>query len=357
MKKLGLITIHDTLNWGSLAQTYGLYKALESLGVDVQLIDYKNDAIYEKERIKGVFEVRSFKGLVENILFRRPKSKKKRAYDSFLYGKMKITKPYTMHTINEANDIFDAFMVGSDIVWGVDNTGYDYSYMLDFVNNNKIKLAFSSSIGDHWPASEDTKFRHYLSQFDYISVREKQASQWLEELMGIKCPVTCDPSMLWDASFYRAIEDRPRNIPDRFVLSYMCYDRKDAVAYAKEHKVPLYEINYGGKPIKGVHWVKPYSFGEWLWLLDHSEMTFTGSFHGTVFSLYFNRPFFWYHQGRVSRLDSIAQECNLMSRLANDGHEVNLCNNVNIDYDFVNKVINTKRQDSWECLKAQIRLL
>ena len=43
MKKIGLITIHDTLNYGSLLQTYALYKAIESLGVEIELIDSINN--------------------------------------------------------------------------------------------------------------------------------------------------------------------------------------------------------------------------------------------------------------------------------------------------------------------------
>ena len=46
MKKIGLITIHDTLNYGSLLQTYALYKAIESLGVEIELIDYYGSRDY-----------------------------------------------------------------------------------------------------------------------------------------------------------------------------------------------------------------------------------------------------------------------------------------------------------------------
>ena len=49
MKKIGLITIHDTFNYGSLLQTYALYKAIESLGVEIELIDYKCKAIMDRE--------------------------------------------------------------------------------------------------------------------------------------------------------------------------------------------------------------------------------------------------------------------------------------------------------------------
>ena len=48
--KIGLLTIHNTQNYGSLLQTYSTYKALHKLGLDIDLIDYRNDAITRREK-------------------------------------------------------------------------------------------------------------------------------------------------------------------------------------------------------------------------------------------------------------------------------------------------------------------
>lgn len=65
MKKIGLITIHDTLNYGSLLQTYALYKAIESLGVEIELIDY--DVLFiglpcQVAAIKNLVRITTVKG-------------------------------------------------------------------------------------------------------------------------------------------------------------------------------------------------------------------------------------------------------------------------------------------------------
>lgn len=66
MKKIGLITIHDTLNYGSLLQTYALYKAIESLGVEIELIDYKCKAIMDRETTYPLSQCRNIK---DNVAF------------------------------------------------------------------------------------------------------------------------------------------------------------------------------------------------------------------------------------------------------------------------------------------------
>lgn len=54
--KIGLLTIHNTQNYGSLLQTYSTYKALHKLGLDIDLIDYRNDAITRREKPNDLVE-------------------------------------------------------------------------------------------------------------------------------------------------------------------------------------------------------------------------------------------------------------------------------------------------------------
>ena len=65
----------------------------------------------------------------------------------FMRTNMSITCPYNRETISLTNQLFDTFLVGSDIVWGMPVTGNDYTYMLDFTKEEKRRIAFSPSIG------------------------------------------------------------------------------------------------------------------------------------------------------------------------------------------------------------------
>ena len=46
---IGLITFHETTNFGSFLQTYALYKAVMDLGYDCEVLDYKCDSIEKRE--------------------------------------------------------------------------------------------------------------------------------------------------------------------------------------------------------------------------------------------------------------------------------------------------------------------
>ena len=209
MKKIGLITIHDTLNYGSLLQTYALYKAIESLGVEIELIDYKCKAIMDRETTYPLSQCRNIKDIVKSLMWHKAMQKKYENFWSFIKGNMKITKPYTRENVKELNNIFDVFIVGSDIVWGTNITGNDWTFFLDFADDSKTKIAFSSSIGTKWNSNVEKQILSNLNKFKSISVREELAQSWLREI-GINADVTCDPTMLWDSSFWSRMVERPK---------------------------------------------------------------------------------------------------------------------------------------------------
>ena len=159
MNRIGLVTIHDTLNFGSLLQTYGLYKAIESLGKDITLVDYKNNAIAEREKTYRLSEVRGLKELYKAVFHHHFLEEKHINFWNFIRSNMKVSQPYTYKNIEKANGQFDTFVVGSDIVWGMQITGSDFNYMLEFASDSKKKISFSSSVGTRWPKDYDEKVK------------------------------------------------------------------------------------------------------------------------------------------------------------------------------------------------------
>ena len=147
MNRIGLLTIHDTLNFGSQLQSYSLYAAVKSLGCNVILIDYKCDAIAARESTLPLKEAKTIKDVVKSLVLHGNLEKRKRSFHNFMIEHMSISQEYNKNTIADANDEFDTFLVGSDIVWGLNITGNDYNYMLDFADDEKKKISFSSSVG------------------------------------------------------------------------------------------------------------------------------------------------------------------------------------------------------------------
>ena len=115
--KIGLLTFHDTLNYGSLLQTYSTYRAIEEIGENVVLLDYRCAELADREAIKPLRSCKSVSDFVKGILWNPSKKKKHRQFWNFIKTHMNLTQTYYIDTISEANDISERFVVGSDIVW------------------------------------------------------------------------------------------------------------------------------------------------------------------------------------------------------------------------------------------------
>ena len=348
----GLITIHSTQNFGSLLQTFSTISAIRSLGISITLIDYHNEKIDERETAIFSGNKKSLKDVIKKILWGKDQKRKYYSINNFLKENTVMTnKSYTVDTIQEVNSKFDGFITGSDIVWGTKITGEDMSYFLDFADSSKKKLAFSSSIGSKWNQEEMEKIKPLLERYDSISVREELASEWIKEVIGKKTEVTCDPTMLWDASYWRKFVEPEYETKKKYVLIYAVNPDKrniyDGIKYAKEHKMKAYFVNFYG-PIKGTKTIRPITVQQWITLFANAEIVFSASYHGLLFSLYFQKNVFFYNRGEKSRMISLAKELNIEHR---EGTEENLRNNKLIDYKFVDKKMREKRNESWTYLK------
>lgn len=352
MNKIGLITIHDTLNFGSLLQTVSLYKAVESLNYDITLIDYKNEAIAKRESTYQLKECRRIKDFYKAVFHHHFLEKKRIYFWKYIRENMVVTDPFDKVSIEKTNELFDTFLVGSDIVWGMDITNADFNYMLEFARPEKRKIAFSSSMGERWPAYYDKKIGNLLKGFNAISVREQLSAQWIFDLIGYEVKTTCDPTMLWDSEFWMKFSDKTLVPSNKYILVYFRTEDKrtikDALAYGKKKNLPVYYINYNHSEW-GVKNIRPTTVEEWISLLANADTIFTASYHGLLFSLYFNRPFFWYNRANKARMNSLSRELEIENR---EGTEHNILQDAPISFDKINDVIATKRKNSWNQLKA-----
>ena len=130
--KIGLLTIHNTQNYGSLLQTYSTYKALHELGLDIDLIDYRNDAITRREKPNDLVESISVKQIVKYFIWGNAQKKKYNSIMQFLKENTSMSPEYDKTSIVNANKVYEGFIVGSDIVWGTNITGRDMTYFFGF---------------------------------------------------------------------------------------------------------------------------------------------------------------------------------------------------------------------------------
>ena len=241
--KIGLITFHDTNNFGSYLQTYGLYKKIVDLGYKCDIIDYQCESIIKRELPKPFKFTLNPKKLLIQILFAPTFKRKYKNLISFLHKNMTLSERVTRSNVEIVAEQYDKFFVGSDIVWGLDIVENDTAYFLDFVNESHKKFAFASSIGNPWNVEEKELVKPYLATFSSIAVRENESADWVEELIGIKPYVVCDPTMLLEPSEWQKYASN-KYAGQKYVLVYFPTDAnlKAAKVYAETHNIPCYVI-------------------------------------------------------------------------------------------------------------------
>ena len=252
-KRIGILTFQNAYNYGAILQLYGLYSFLDENGYDVQIINYKNEYfanyyIYKyslfkhnkySNRVKNILKVIGNPSIAINANIRR------RKIDAFLEKRIKMTKWISKGSLRELNANFDIFIVGSDQVWNMGLSDYDSTYFLDFVENDKKRISYAASIG-----------KEYISGFEYdlmeknfplysaISVREKKASELIENYFRIKTDVVLDPTLLRDKEFWTAISNESRiEVKKKYVLIYAVQQPTNlldaAVKFAEENGIYL----------------------------------------------------------------------------------------------------------------------
>ena len=336
--KVGLITFHDTTNFGSLLQTYGLYRAIEKCGVECEVIDYQCKSIVERELPRKVRFTPNPLGLAKQLWNRYVMTKKYGKLSHFLKQNMQLGTRCNRENVNSVDGVYDKYIVGSDIVWGLDITNSDTAYFLDFVDCKDKKLAYSSSVGTPWSDDEKMMLRPLLQNFNAIAVRENESADWVEELTSKRPDVVCDPTMLLSGVEWGAFKsDKYKN--HNYVFVYFndsegrCLEM--AKEYAKQHNLEVYYVNYWG-PIKGVRSVRPYSLEDFLSLIFYAQRVFTASYHGMLFSTYFEKNFVFFNRAHKSRMRTLAQKLNVEHC---DGECVDVTNLPNVNYCSVNEAV------------------
>ena len=338
-----------------MLQTVSTFRALTHLNINVRLIDYKCEAIVKRESTALLREAKTIKQVIKYTLWHKSLQKKYDSFWAYLIENTNITQCYNKTTIPQVNSQFDTFIVGSDIVWGMEITGNDTTYFLDFAEDKKRKLAFSSSVGTKWSEKEGKKIKLLLDRFEKISVREQLARDWIYDLTGKTVSVTCDPTMLWAGDYWLAQIKGIKRLPYKYVFVYMSVGNKtieDAKKYAKKRNFKVIFLNYYLHKL-GVKNLKANSVNEWLALIANAETVFTASYHGLLFSLYYHKNVFYYNRGNTSRMISLCDELKITHR---EGNENNIELNIPIDYKVVDSIIEGKRQYSWSVLKEYFKV-
>lgn len=355
-RAIGIITFHNTNNFGSWLQTYALYKKLRDIGVKAEVIDYWCDETIKSQRItvhKCVELLRKKSWGINQILYKL--LIKQSWLDIYTHRYMKISRQkYDKNNIQRANDYYDTLMVGSDLVWDTRLTKEDYRYMLDFAEDTKKKVAYAASLGyEEIPQDQIKIFKHWLSRFQFITVREDKAQQLLREIIQVPIEVVSDPTMLLTKKEWLSFVKKTNKFGN-YVLVYFLDDQQQilklAKRYAHKHKCKVLFISHEHGATE--QHVSPANVSEFLTLIYHAQKIFTASYHGILFSVYFEKQLAYSDRKPENRMRSVARRLGI-ENLEIHGDEFNL--EQRADYRTITPRVKEFREQSLRLLKEMVK--
>lgn len=361
--KIGILTFHCAINYGAVLQTYGLQEYLKSLGHEVYIIDYRPDylitpyRLFFSEAAKGRGLLGNIRFFVRELLAVPIRYKRRKAFQRFIKTHLHLAK---MDFQSENND-YDCFVFGSDQVWNPQITGGDSVFFGDapcFKGKRIITYAASAGNVSTLKEIDAACLKGWLSNFSAISVREKSLSHYLTEELQLKNQLVVDPVLLAGKDVFSKIA-LSKKAHKPYLLFFSLWTNDESLTLAKEKAVSLglnlIEVYGMAEVIKDRKVLQYLSLEEFISLFQEAVYVVSTSFHGTVFSILFHKPFICIgHNFGKSRFYSLLEMFGLEERLVDVTNPKILGFN-NINWDFVDKILLQERKNSINFLEKAFR--
>lgn len=362
--KVSVLTLNRVNNYGSVLQTYATQKLLESLGCEVEIIDY-----YRREnRISGLIKQYTSKDMllvkVLKVIVLMPTFIRFRyVFSTFLEKYVKLSRTYSSaEELKNYPLTSEIFLVGSDQVWNSWwNGGILKEFFLDFVPSSKCLVSYASSFGkerlEDWEI-EETKA--LLKRFSAISVRESSAVKIIDEL-GIPGSLrVLDPTLMLNRDFWLNFSSvSKKKIDGDYILLYQLNSNKDfdryAVKMAEKYKCKLIRFctRYDQFRLSGSPLLLP-SVESFVALLNDAKYVLTDSFHATAFCINLNKEFACLYPNMFSsRLRDLLQDCELEDRVINGYDQFEMFER-KTDFTKSNIILDAERKKSMNFLSKAI---
>lgn len=360
--KIGILTFQQAINYGAVLQLYALQEVVQKLGVDSDVINYISPKLENDYKI--IRYNAGLKNLLASIFCAKAFCERKRRFKVFEKKYLNLTDElYSKGDLTRICNEYDYVITGSDQVWNYTITDADSTYMLDFVEDSNKKISYAASFGvAQIPDKLKVWYKNLLQDFKAISVREKQGQAIIKILCNKEVSVVLDPTFLLTKEDWKKLNTCDTK-NKKYILVY-CLRRSDLLnEFAEKLKIKTgFKIIVLNPRIRNIYdKSSAYSSGpeDFIRLFMNAEYVLTNSFHGTAFSINFNKNF-------LVDLD-INSTVNTNSRLLNIlsllGLEDRIIDNIDIekmyqdiDYSKVNTILDEERRISINYLKLSLGL-
>lgn len=310
--RIGVLTFHNGPNFGGLLQAWHMVHAIRGLGYDCHAVNYLHPVHHRAS--KAEIPIRNFDSLKARAYWELKK------YGFRGFAESLCRHPFTSDVNAVPWDDFDAFCIGSDVVWEYQNPDYGrdavyYGGAGDLAA--KPNFTYAASCG---PANPNGPFPDYvvsgIKRFQALGVRDQATSQLARNAANRESTLVVDPTWLGDDP-----EPDWAGLPQEPYL-FLYGGRKvnsttaqAILAYCRARKLKLVSAltpcRFADKMYRSL---TPF---QWVSLFKHSECVIPmGTLHGTVYSIKYRKPFVLINsQGTSQKISTILDRCNQRHRM------------------------------------------
>ena len=364
--KIGVVTFFDNGNYGSELQAFALSNYLTQLGHVVWMCRFQNTGRISRRicRILDDAEIKlwmTYNAEYRNIFVERTKNaQKQRGISSELRDKLshfskahlksKILSPL-LYSANE----FDCWICGSDQIWSALRMPFQKERFLTRVPSDK-KIAYAVSLGlDNIPSYWRMFAKTPISKFKHLSFREQVSSRYAKDILGVDSQIVVDPTLLVGRDFWdkQLLHEGEVNESSPYCVCYFLGDISQATQeiikdIAAGRNIIVLPYKNDSDLLGGEYFAaNPLEF---VSLIKNADFVFTDSFHGTVFSILYNRDFLTFKRSHLPFISQTNRIGNLLEITGIDGRfvdeNVDAVNPPMVDWEFVNKSLNVHRTSS-----------
>lgn len=348
---VGILGVWYGCNYGSIATYYSLYCAVRDMGKSVLMVHRPWIEPFNEEEMENRHSMK----------FAR------KHYD--------ISKAYHVNEIAVLNEQCDTFLLGSDQIWkyGVTKV-FGHGYFLDFVQEDKNKVAYATSFGAERflaPWAYAWKALRCMRRMNYISVREEVNVNMCLKQFGVEAVHTLDPILLCESGRLAEIaQESTREQKKNYIAAYVLDptpEKKQALLWLAEKLEKDIVVMLDGWPYlfkknKGKMGLPEYTISnltvnDWIFYIQNSDFVLTDSFHGTCVALLFEKQFYAianYARGK-DRFESLVGEFGLAGNYVHSPKEIMERELPKpLDYKKINEILDEKRRYSMEWLQKAI---
>lgn len=366
--KIGVLTLPFNNNYGGYLQAYALMTVLKQEGHEVELIYRQHNrgkyplSYYIKTMIKIVIGKphRPLNPTRENIL--RANGKLLMPFvDKYIVPRTKVLQSSEELKSAVEQGKYDVIVCGSDQLWRPEYVPNIEDFFCSFVRGDRPRIvSYAASFGTDKPIYSDIQKKicgDAISRFKAVSVREQSGIDVIKSFgwhTANNPVVVLDPTMLLPKEHYLSLLPKTDSPSKGKVFCYVL----DNSEYVKNKTINIlshlgkekYEIADIQKSVTELP-----SIETWLSAIRDADFVLTDSFHGTVFSIIFNKPFivFTNKERGADRFDSLLFQFGLGSRSF-----IPHITSVDLDgivWNDVNDVLVSRRNDSMQFLRKQLR--